>query len=411
MKFSDAVVSINKIMFCVIYWINFNNRKGQMMTYNKNQKNSVRSVMCRIFGFTLVELLVVIAIIGILIALLLPAVQAAREAARRMQCSNNLKQFGLALHNYHAGFNCFPGLGTDGHGTTGSSLTNSMFSVQARVLPYLEMAQLHDLIDYRIPLVGGGGGHAGASVFSFHVHDAVQMNLPIMSCPSDGNSRQLIPGSYQRFKDASESDTEACPTAPGNYMLCYGDNVFRISATTEWNGEKTLKTGGLFHYNSCYNIGAIIDGTSNTMAMSEVCISDGKSHTGTLAEIQKSNLYKHLVGVNVTLTSSGSTLVETPEALANNYGTGNKSWSSYRGSAWIVGAPYCSVYGAFLPPNSKVPSTNWMNHGFYGAYSNHTGGVNVLFCDGSVHFVSETVNRDSWKGAATISGSEVVSGL
>jgi prepilin-type processing-associated H-X9-DG protein len=356
----------------------------------------------------------VIAIIGVLIALLLPAVQAAREAARRMQCANNLKQFGLALHNYHTGFDCFPGLGTDGHGMTGSSLTNSMFSVQARVLPYLEMAQLHDLIDYKIPLIGGG--HAGASAFSFHVHDAVQMNLPIMSCPSDGNSRQLIPGTYLRYTDAEQSATEACPTAPGNYMLCYGDNVFRISdgnanpATMAWNGQITLKTGGLFHYNSCYSIGAITDGTSNTMAMSEACISDGQSHSGTLAEIQKSNLYKHLVGM-AAITSSGTTLVETPEELADKHGTGSKSWSSYRGSAWIVGAPYCSVYGAFLPPNSKVPSTNWMNHGFYGAYSYHTGGVNVLFCDGSVHFVSETLDRNSWKDAATISGSEVVSGL
>ncbi|MDR1958019.1 MAG: DUF1559 domain-containing protein [Planctomycetaceae bacterium] len=362
-------------------------------------------------AFTLVELLVVIAIIGILIALLLPAVQAAREAARRMSCTNNLKQFGLALHNYHASFDCFPGLGTDGHGQTGTSLTNSMFSVQARLLPYIEAAQLHELIDYRIPLVGGGGGHAGASVFSWHVHDAVQMNLSLMSCPSDGNSKTLIPGSYKRFKDASETDQEDCPTAPGNYVLCSGDNVFRISAATEWNGQKTLKTGGLFHYNSSYSIGAITDGTSNTMAMSEVCISDGVSHTGTLAEIQKSNLYRHLVGVNITLTSSGSTLVADPEELAANYGTGSRSWSSYRGSSWIVGAPYCSIYGAFLPPNSKVPSANWMNHGFYGAYSYHTGGVNVLFADGSVHFAAETVNRDTWKGAATIAEGEVVSGL
>jgi prepilin-type processing-associated H-X9-DG protein len=361
-------------------------------------------------------LLVVIAIIGILIALLLPAVQAAREAARRMQCANNLKQFGLALHNYHSSFNCFPGLGSDGHGQTGSSLTNSMFSVQARLLPYLEMAQLHDLIDYTVPLIAGGGGHDGASAFSFQVHDAVQLNLPIMSCPSDGNSSQLIPGGYLRYTDAAHSTTEATPTASGNYMLCYGDNVFRISdgsamgGMMAWNGLITLKTGGLFHYNSAYGIGAITDGTSNTMAMSEACISDGQSHTGTLADIQKSNLYKHLVGM-ASLASSGTTLVTTPEALANNYGTGSLTWSSYRGSAWIVGAPYCSVYGAFLPPNSKVPSTNYMNHGFYGAYSYHNGGVNVLFCDGSVHFVSETINRDSWKGAATISGSEVVSGL
>jgi hypothetical protein len=167
----------------------------------------------------LIELLVVIAIIGVLIALLLPAVQAAREAARRMSCANNLKQFGLALHNYHSAFECFPGIGSDGHGVTGSSVTNSMFSVQSRLLPYMEQPHLHGLIDYNRPLIGGGGGHSGASAFGWHVHDVVQLFLNIMTCPSDPMKRTLTTGgSYIRFVDSSESSTEDCPTAPLSYI-------------------------------------------------------------------------------------------------------------------------------------------------------------------------------------------------
>ena len=362
-------------------------------------------------GFTLVELLVVIAIIGILISLLLPAVQAAREAARRMSCTNNLKQFGLALHNYHSSFDCFPGMGSGGHGMIGSSLTNSMFSVQARLLPYVEMAQLHDMIDYTQPLIASGGGHSGASAFGYHVHDALQAFLPLMFCPSDPQARQLIPGSYQRFVDAEHSTSEPCSTAPGNYMVCAGDSVFRISATTIWDGKGTLKTGGLFHYDSCYNIGAVVDGTSNTMAMAEASISTGESYGSmSIAEAQEKKLYKHLVGVTFTLKDGDGYVWPNPEALAAN-NTGAKSWASYRGSSWIHGSPYSSVFTAFLPPNSKVPSCNWMNHGVYGAYSNHSGGVNVLRVDGSVQFASETVNYAAWRAAATMNGGEATTGL
>lgn len=361
------------------------------------------------FGFTLVELLVVIAIIGILIALLLPAVQSAREAARRMQCNNNLKQFGLALHNYHSTFDCFPGIGNDGRVTV-DSLTNSAYSVQARLLPYMEFASLHDLIDYSQALYTGGG-HSGSSAFGYHVHDAVQMHPSFMTCPSDPMSRQLIPGAFDRYTDAEHSATETCPTAPGSYVLCSGNNVFRISATTEWNDQKTLKTGGLFHYGSAYNIAAVTDGTSNTMAMSEAAISDGQSYSSmSIEDVQDKKLYKHLVGVTFTLKDGSGNVWSDPDTLAAN-NTGNKSWASYRCSSWILGAPYCSIYGAFLPPNSKVPSANWMNHGIYGAYSYHSGGVNVLRVDGSVGFVSDTINYDVWKGAATIGGGEVMSGF
>jgi prepilin-type N-terminal cleavage/methylation domain-containing protein len=371
-------------------------------------------------GFTLVELLVVIAIIGMLIALLLPAVQAAREAARRMSCTNNLKQFGLALHNYHASFDCFPGMGSDGHGMTGSSLTNSMFSVQARLLPYMEQQQLHGLIDYSKGLIAAGGGHSGTPAFGFHVHDAVQLLLPLMTCPSDPQGKKLATGGgFQRFTDATEATTEDCPTAPGSYVLNFGSDIFRISRTTEWNGEKKLETNGLFYYDSCLGINAVTDGTSNTLAMSEAAISDGNrpATSMTLQEIKDAKLEKMLT---ITLAMSraplatGTTydLVANPSAVASGLGASAYGVAAYRGCSWIAGAPYSSVFGTFIEPNSRIiPSVNWMNHGIYGATSYHPGGVVVVLVDGSVRFVSETINYETWRSAGTVGGGETTTGL
>jgi prepilin-type N-terminal cleavage/methylation domain-containing protein/prepilin-type processing-associated H-X9-DG protein len=371
-------------------------------------------------GFTLVELLVVIAIIATLIALLLPAVQAAREAARRMSCANNLKQFGLALHNYHSSFDCFPGMGSEGHGITGSSMTNSMFSVQSRLLPYMEQQQLHGLIDYSKALIAGGGGHSGASAFGYHVHDAVQLLIPLMTCPSDPNGKKLATGGgYQRFTDAAETTTEDCPTAPGSYVLNFGSDIFRISRTTVWNGEKKLETNGLFHYDSSLGINAVTDGTSNTLAMSEAAISDGNipAATMTLQEILDAKLEKLLtitLGMSRAALATGTNydLVADPSAVASGLGTTANGVAAYRGCSWIVGAPYASVFGTFIEPNSRViPSINWMNHGIYGATSYHPGGVNVVLVDGSVRFVSETINYETWRFAGTIGGGENKTGL
>ncbi|MDR1963336.1 MAG: DUF1559 domain-containing protein, partial [Planctomycetaceae bacterium] len=248
-------------------------------------------------GFTLVELLVVIAIIGVLIAMLLPAVQAAREAARRMQCANNLKQYGLALHNYHSTFDCFPGIGNDGNavlfGAT-SSATSAMYSVQARLLPYMEQQQLHIAIDYSQNLMEGGS--RGAQItFLYHVRDVVQARF--MTCPSDPLANDTaIPGSFKRYTNPANSVSEDCPTAPGSYVLCNGDDIFRIGTSTI-DGKATTVTNGLFHYYSCYNIAAVTDGTSNTMAMSEAAISDGQTYPAmTLAEVQDAKLHRILTG-------------------------------------------------------------------------------------------------------------------
>ncbi len=376
-------------------------------------------------AFTLVELLVVIAIIGILIGLLLPAVQSAREAARRMQCSNNLKQFGIALHNYHSAYDCFPGMGSGGvdiskvsvamglpaTGTGALTATNFMYSVQSRLLPYTELTQVADLIDFNRPLSYG----SMPTAFLYHVRDTIKTPLPIMRCPSDAQ-KKLIPGIYKQYDgdDVTSAGTVDCEVAPGNYVVCTGSGIMRISATTQWDGEKKFETNGLFHYFSCYNIGAINDGTSNTMAMSEAQASDGETYPNmALADVLNMKMERTLTinlgGSRVPLTggSTGDYLVADQETVATGLGASPYSISSYRGASWIIGAPFATSYGAFITPNSKkIPSVNWMNHGIYSSSSFHPGGLNVLFADGSVRFTPDTIKSEIWRANGTIAGSE-----
>jgi prepilin-type N-terminal cleavage/methylation domain-containing protein/prepilin-type processing-associated H-X9-DG protein len=378
-------------------------------------------------GFTLVELLVVIAIIGMLIALLLPAVQAAREAARRMRCSNNLKQFGVALHNYHATHDHFPGLGNNDQDVVldaTSTITSGMYSVAAQLLPYMEAVQLHNLIDYK-QLLYSGGNRGTPMTFRHHVHDVVQNNIPFMTCPTDpmnGRLVQTLPSAhaYLRYTDSGNSVSEACETAPGSYVVCSGSDIFRANITFVIDGAATYQTNGLFHYMSNYNIGVIADGTSNTMAMSEAAISTGDTpppRTTTLAEVQQAKLHRVLIGYNVQSVMEGGTNPDnlspaTPDALVANYAfTTSGEWSGTRCISWIIGAPFCSTYGAFLPPNSTIPTSVDRNCGFYGAYSYHPQGLNVLLADGSVRFVSNAIGHDLWRAAATRDGGESTAGL
>lgn len=305
----------------------------------------------RRFGFTLVELLVVIAIIGILIALLLPAVQAAREAARRSQCSNNLKQFGLALHNYHDIQKTLPprqgGPDWSGNGAP------PRHAAYVAMLPYMEQQPRYQQIMSSKNHVwhnSATSGYVGV--------------ISTFTCPSDGLLTPVI------------TDRPAL-YSPINYGLCMGDN-YNLS-------EQNVR--GVFGNLSSVRFADITDGLSNTIAMGEAIIGPDGNRLGRAVSDNTNaplSCKARLVGVNYV---SGSII-----AQGRCFG---QRWQDGRSG-------YCAV-NTILPPNSATCSSQ-TGGGIYSMSSRHPGGAQVLMADGSAHFVSETIDTGNLSLTAVTSG-------
>jgi prepilin-type N-terminal cleavage/methylation domain-containing protein/prepilin-type processing-associated H-X9-DG protein len=342
---------------------------------------SLQSRRPRAAAFTLIELLVVIAIIAILIALLLPAVQQAREAARRTQCKNNLKQLGLAMHNYESTFTRFP-----------MTADSSNFSTQARVLPYIDQGNLANLIDFNAPLMVGPAFNPSLNP----VHTlAAQSVLPVFLCPSDSQS----PVYTALFGTANAT------FAGTNYMVSYGSG-------TGTNYDDRYTTDGIVWTNSGVRHSDIPDGTSNTVMWAESLLGDLQDSTGGLPPFP----YRRIGSWSGTTSAtpppgftSGSGLISNPDLQAVLPTiTAYNGTRTRRGQAWIRAVAYSTLHNGYLTPNSRIPDIGIHGRGFFAARSQHTGGAHFTFCDGSVRFLSDNIDVTNYRALHSRNGGETV---
>lgn len=333
-------------------------------------------------GFTLIELLVVIAIIAVLIALLLPAVQQAREAARRSQCRNNLKQLGLALHNYHDVFQRFTYRkgGTGSAGTIGTGNWNGngdRLSGFIGLLPYIDQSPMFMTIqggDAAGTTTNGAGPCAPGGPRGWQNWSVWDPQIPGLLCPSDGIIKNNI----------------NCNT---NYRFCEGDTIANVR-------DQTI-VRGLFAYRTAVPISAITDGTSNTIAMSERC--RGNFAIGAGGNPRKINGTQTGVA-GITTTPNVCLAQVAGDYFINPAGVKQRSGSIFTdGQAEQVGfntvlgpnAPSCTddTNGNADSVNVLLPPTSY-----------HTGGVHCLMADGAVRFVSENINTGNLGIASPTSG-------
>jgi prepilin-type processing-associated H-X9-DG protein len=312
-----------------------------------------------------VELLVVIAIIGILIALLLPAVQAAREAARRAQCTNNLKQIGLALHNYHDTHRRFPPLSVRFSAPLPAgvnSWSTQELSWMTRILPYIEQQTIYTQINF-----------ADCETWNKSPGSTLRgLNINGFRCPSDVG-KNIVSG-----------------WAPTNYLASTGADDCMDLCTSSTFSTNVQKTRGLFRMNHFPSFAHIQDGSSNTMAVSECMIGEPWVCRASCS----SNMQACVAGTD------GVALTSNEEAI--------------RGYSWYFGYGYYSLsFSTLMPPNDRLTKNHecmvGSTSGVGAARSRHPGGVNVCLADGATRFVSETIALSIWRGASTVQGGETTS--
>ncbi|MFG0333872.1 MAG: DUF1559 domain-containing protein [Maioricimonas sp. JB049] len=332
-------------------------------------------------GFTLIELLVVIAIIAILIALLLPAVQQAREAARRTQCRNNLKQIGLAMHNYHDTHSTLPQLthGTQADGSVavagpGWGREWGGHSVHTMFLPYVDQAPLYNQINLNWVWHSNSNGNPN--------RDLHRVKIPAFQCPSDSPPRNANDGF-------------------NNYGASTGPNL-------GWEAD-LARAVGMFHRRSSTKFRDVLDGMSNTIAFGEITIGDNDNGVFVL---ERGDFVRNQSVASLTqVKPTRDELV----AYGNTCLGGTSDHRSDRGLSW--GNPMMSGTGinTIVPPNWEYPNCHECSgcgsgdaKGVWAARSRHVGGAHHLFGDGAVRFVSENIDFDLYQGLGSIAGDETV---
>ena len=329
-------------------------------------------------GFTLVELLVVIAIIGVLVGMLLPAVQSSREAARRSGCQNNLRQLGLAMHNYENGRRVFPPSSDLAGSKLANGTTSQPWSGQSLMLPYLEGDTVYRTIDFK------KGYHDAVHKPPAMPFILASTRVDVLMCPSEPQNRARL---------ASDGTPEHYPL---NYALSVGHYLI-YDPVTRRDG------GAAFAPDSKFRAAAFSDGLSKTLAMAEVKTFTPRYH-------------------------DCSTPAAEPPATPSEVFSAGGSWSTTNGhTEWVCGRAIHNGFTTTFPPNTLIPhvnggstydisvtssregrSTSEPTYGVIPSRSHHPGGVGTLFLDGSVHTIGSTIDRGTWQALGSRAGNETV---
>lgn len=313
-------------------------------------------------GVTLIEILVVMTIFSILVALLMPAVQSARELARQLSCKNNLRQIGLAVQLYVSDFNCIPP-----HATTFSSSPSSNLpqwgnlSAQARLLSYVDQAALASRIDWSDQGEGVLAGLPGSTTNAKLLEAAV----PVFVCPSDN-----------------------APTGGVNYRICEGTSPQVHEPLTRTETSAARGIGQLFGT----PLNRITDGLSHTAFFSERVVGDFDQST-----------YTAWRDVATMPYIEGADTPDGVRRICQSIPLPPPDHDSYAGASWAFTARRLTGYDHILSPNSRIPDCQVTvgGHSAIGARSLHPGGVHLVLGDGSVRFVNETIDYAIWRALAT----------
>jgi prepilin-type processing-associated H-X9-DG protein len=392
----------------------------------------------------LVELLVVIAIIGVLIALLIPAVQAARGAARRIQCQNNLKQIALANHNFHDSNQRFPEFNTGYSGVAG-------FSALAQLLPFMEQTaasnEINETLTSYDSVPTDWDGSARVRINS-PTQNVAKMSISSFRCPSDPakgisnvfttvGKRYWIGPRGNIPVDEPDPDTPTTVAAT-NYVACNGSGTGN-NYDTLFNTDGVITGSRMTSKFRTVNFDSILDGSSNTLLFSETIVGDGTSQT---AVASSASQVAYLSGVAQSPTLNGAPSTSQPwartaladasvkqntappsapgheccaESLpgvsvagasiyvdkdfdpASFISNHTEEWNGWRGYSWIIGKPVTTGFTTFTTPNPSFPDWGRGTFGFYAARSFHSGGVNAALTDGSVRFVSNSIDQSEWQ--------------
>ncbi|ADB16580.1 protein of unknown function DUF1559 [Pirellula staleyi DSM 6068] len=348
------------------------------------------------------ELLVVIAIIGVLVALLLPAVQAAREAARRTQCSNQLRQWGLAAHNYHDTFGAFPMTNAQNY------LPNTQgFSPQARLLPFIEQLNLQNTLDFAQPAFTGP---FNALVPNPAFAASFAQPITVALCPSDP-----APVINEGAGGARYSGI--------NYMVSFGSG-------TGTNYDLRWRTDGVVYENSGARFADLTDGTSNTVFMSETVRSVGPDFTLPAGQLPKAPYQATLngsSGVTATLqafpgmSGSGGGWSNGPSGSIENPDLATiwpqkTSWRGAasaalrgRGTSWAHSGAMSTLTNGYSTPNSRIPDVVTHFTGFFAPRSFHPGGAMAMTADGGVRLLPNSIDLLVHRAMHSGNGGEAVS--